>query len=223
MSTWRHIKRAAWRETLLLRTQRQYWVLPICFAITMLTLLQFALDEPELLRTVLPRFYSIIALLVMFLIPEYLFKMDWLSGYLHQYALSPMGFSGAVSVRLFIQALWMGVPLFIVLLLSIYTVDLSPNVCIALVVSIALLLPILFLLSAFSSALTLTLPQSSLLGILILMPFYCPPLIIAQSMVLHAQMDVSFSAEIYLLCAMAMLACAGLPWLMIILLRRALG
>jgi heme exporter protein CcmB len=211
------------REILLLRAQSQSWALPLCFAVTMLILLQFALDEPVLLQTILPRFYSVIMLLVMFLIPDYLFKHDWMSGYLHQYTFSPLGFNGAIGVRLFVQGIGLGLPLCVILVLSMFLTTLPGMVSLALMASLILLLPILFLLAAFSSALTLTLPQTSLLGIVILMPFYCPPLIVAQSMVLHAQMDLSFVSEIYLLCAMAIAACATLPWVIVSLLRRALG
>ena len=211
------------REIALLRAQVQNWALPLCFAVAMLILLQFALDESAILQTVLPRFYSIIILLVMFLIPDYLFKSDWLSGFLPQYALSPIGLSGAMSVRLLVQGVWLGIPLVTVLMLSVFVTGLSASVTIALMASLVLLLPILFLLAAFAGALTLTLPQTGLMGVLILMPFYCPPLIVAQSMVVHAQAGLPFMSEIYLLVAMAIGAVVTLPWLMMILLRRALG
>ncbi|MFI4955851.1 MAG: heme exporter protein CcmB [Gammaproteobacteria bacterium] len=220
MNTW---LAAFHREITLLRVQVQHWALPLCFAVAMLILLQFALDESAMMKNVLPRMYSIIILLVMFLIPDYLFKNDWLSGYLPQYALSPIGLGGAMSVRLLVQGLWMGVPLLIVLLLSVMVTGLSLAVATALMLSLVLLLPILFLLAAFAGALTLTLPQTSLLGVLILMPFYCPPLMAAQSMVVHAQAGLPFVSEIYLLIAMAIGAVATLPWLMVVLLRRALG
>jgi heme exporter protein CcmB len=211
------------REISLLRAQVQNWALPLCFAVAMLILLQFALDEAGMLQTVLPRFYSIIILLVMFLIPDYLFKSDWLSGYLPQYALSPIGLSGAMSIRLLVQGLWMGIPLLAVLMLSVMVAGVSMAISVALILSLVLLLPILFLLAAFAGALTLTLPQTSLLGVLILMPFYCPPLIAAQSMVVHAQAGLPFMSEMYLLIAMAIGAVVTLPWLTIVLLRKALG
>lgn len=215
-------QRALCRETLLLKTQVQHWALPLCFAMALLVLLQFALDEPSLLTTIFPRMYSIIVLLVMFLLPEYIFKNDWTSGYLPQYALSPIGLSGTMLVRLFVQGVWMGVPLFSVLLLSTYVAGVSSNVFLALMISVMLLIPILFLLSAFSGALTLMLSQTSLLGIVILMPFYCPPLIVAQSMVMNAQAGMPFVSEIYLMIAMLIGAVAFLPWVTLILLRSAL-
>jgi heme exporter protein CcmB len=216
-------KAAIVRETSLLQLQVQQWALPLCFAVVMLVLFQFALDDAALLHNVLPRCYSIIALLVMFLIPDYLFKQDWLSGYLHQYALSPLGFNAAIYTRLCVQGLWMGVPLFLVLLLSVFVTGLPNTISLSLLASLGLLLPILFLLAAFSSALTLTLPQTSLLSVVILMPFYCPPLIIAQSMVMHAQMGLPFLSEIYLLCAIMIATCATLPWVIVFLLKKALG
>lgn len=219
-SSW---KNAFLRETALLKTQVQHWVLPLCFAIAMLILLQFAFHEKTIMETVFPRMYSIIILLVMFLIPDYLFKSDWVSGYLPQYALSPLGFAAAIQVRLLVQAVCVGIPLLMVLALSVSVLGVSAAVFMALMSSVLLLLPTLFLLSAFAGALTLTLAQTSLLGVIILMPFYCPPLIIAQSMVMHAQAGLPFASEIYLLCAMAIAAVVMLPWLMIVLLRNALG
>lgn len=215
--------RALQREITLLRSQVQQWALPLCFGVVILVLLQFALDDAGLLQQVLPRLYSIILLLVMFLMPEYIFKMDFVSGYLHQYALSPIGFSGAIMTRLCVLGIWMGVPLLMVLIGSVYMIQMPSVVSTALVISLLLLLPTLFLTAALSSALTLTLPQSSLLGIVILMPLYCPPLIVAQSMIMHAQMGFSFLSEIYLLCAIAMVACVTLPYVIVSLLRNALG
>jgi ABC-type transport system involved in cytochrome c biogenesis permease component len=117
----------------------------------------------------------------------------------------------------------MGLPLLGVLILSVYTMPISSMVISAVILSLVFLLPILFLSAALSSALTITLPQSSLLSIVILMPLYCPPLIVAQSMVMHAQMGVPFLSEIYLLCAMAIASCLALPWLIVFLLRKGLG
>jgi heme exporter protein B len=207
----------------LMRSQTQQWLLPVCVAVVMIMLMQFALDEPAVAREVMPRLYSVIAILVMFLVPDTLFKSDFMTGYLHQYALSPKGFFQAILARLVVQGLWLSVPLLSVLMLFMITTDIDATVNTALMISLVLLIPILFLMAALSSALTITLPQSSLLSMVMLMPLVASPLIIAQSMVMHAQMGAPFLAEIYLLLAIMIAACVALPWLIVWLLRNALG
>lgn len=214
----------AWqRETTLLRTQVQHWALPVCFAVIVLLMLQFALDTQSILNLVLPRMITVIVMLVMFMVPEYLFKSDWQSGYLQQYALSPLGLNTTVAIRLCVQAVWLGVPLLGVMMLATSLLSLPAAVIHALLLSMMALIPTVFLLSAFAGALTLALPESSLLGVVILLPFYCPPLILSQAMILRAQEALPFWSEWYLLMAMMVVSVILLPWLMVVLLRKALG
>ncbi len=199
------------------------WAMPCLFYALVLTLMMFAIGpfDPAL-QAILPRLFLVAVLLAMFLQTEQLFKQDADTGYLAQYILSRLGFANAILIKLFVQFCLQALPLILIAGFAALLGNIASDVSIALLISIALSLPILFLLSAFSASLTLSLQQTGLLNAIILVPLFLPVLLFAESIVLRAQWQEPYMAYVYLLLALLLVSLCTLPFLIIRCLRMSL-
>ncbi len=211
------------REWISLWRSKSIWIMPCLFYGLVLILMMFAVGPFDTnLKIVLPRLFLVALLLALFLQTEQLFKSDYENGYLAQYALSQKGFGFSIGVKLFVQFCLQIIPLVLIVLLATLLGDIDYKVGQALLISVALSLPILFLITAFSAALTLSLKQTGLLNAIILVPFYIPVLLFAESIILRAQWNEPYIAYVYLLLALLILSIVLLPYLIMYCLRISL-
>lgn len=219
---WQAMQQALQREvTLALRPITQCAV-PLLFAALVMTLLHFAVPTEQAV-VLLPRLYAVVFLLAVFLLPESWFKPDRASGYLHQYALSPLGFGLAVSIRLLVRIALVAPALIVLLGAAAWAMGVPSAVVQAQMLGMLLGVPTLFLCAALSAALTVKLKESTLLTIVILMPFYTAPLLLMEWWVMQAQAGLPAVLSVYGLAGLACLSLAGLPWAITGVLHESLG
>jgi heme exporter protein B len=210
-------------ETISQWRSKASWSMPCLFYGLVLTIMIFALGpfDPHL-QTITPRLFLVAVLLAMFLQAEQLFKQDRDNGYLAQYYLSRLGFGKAITAKLLVQFCLQAVPLLAIATIAAILGGIPSEISMAVVLSISLAMPLLFLLTAFAAALTVSLQQTGLLNAIILVPLYLPVLLFAQSIVLRAQWGEPYIAFVYLLLAALIIAVCVLPYLIIHCLRMSL-
>lgn len=200
-------------EILLLKTQLGAWIQPWLFFGLVITVILFALGpfEPELQRFV-PRLMVIVALLALFMQTDQLFKPDWQAGSLSQYYLSPMGWGVWLTVRLFLMGMILVLPLLLWACLAAWLAQVPGNVIMAMGLGLALSMPALFLITALAGALTVALPQTSLLNAIILLPLYLPGLLLTETLIVRAQWGEPYGAFVACLLILCFISLLSLPW-----------
>lgn len=168
------------------------WIYPLLFLI--LTIILFPLSisaDPILLKKISAGIYWVVVLFLVLLMLDQLFRNDWKEGDLEQLILLPNELSIVLFIKLLVFCLVICMSLFTVtpiLSLSLFIPIMALK---TLYLTILLGTPTLIFLGGIARALTLGLPQSGLLIILIIIPFYIPVLIFASSAVALASLGLS--------------------------------
>lgn len=196
------------RRDLILAYRRRGEILtPLVFFVIVAVLFPLALDpRRELLRTIAPAVVWIAALLSSMLAQSALFGHDYEDGTLEQLVLSPQPLELLVLVRVLAHWLVTGLPLVVVSPLLATMLAFPPDSVGVLVAGLALGTPVLSMLGAIGSAVTVGLRRSGMLLPILVLPLCVPILVFgARSAALAAQ-QAPTSAPLYLLAALLVLS-----------------
>jgi heme exporter protein B len=207
------LSKAFHSEWTLIRTHLGAWALPWIFFGLVITVILFALGpfEPEL-AVFVPRLMVIVALLALFMQTDQLFKPDWQAGCLSLYAVSPVGWSLWLWVRLFLMGMILVPPLVIWAGLAAWLAQVPGPVIQALILALILSMPSLYLITALAATLTVALPQAGILNAIILLPLYLPILLFTQTLIVRAQWGEPYGALAVVLGLILIVLLLILPW-----------
>ncbi len=167
--------------------------------------------EPEILRTIAPGVVWIAALLAALFSLENLFKADFLDGTLEQLALSPHPLPLLAAGKVLAHWLISGLPMIVLAPLLALLLTMSPAATAALVMTLALGTPLLSLIGAVGTALTVGLKRGGVLLTLLILPLYIPVLIFATNAVSAAAAGMPISGQLYFLGSLLALAITLAP------------
>ncbi|BCX89129.1 heme exporter protein B [Methylomarinovum tepidoasis] len=167
--------------------------------------------EPEILRTIAPGIIWIAALLSALFSLENLFKTDFADGTLEQLALSPHPLPWLVTAKVLAHWLVSGLPMLLLAPVLALLLSLSQPATLALLATLALGTPLLSLIGAVGTALTVGLRRGGVLLTLLVLPLYIPVLIFATGAVGAAAAGLPISGQLYFLAALLALASTLAP------------
>lgn len=168
--------------------------------------------EPEILRTIAPGVIWIAALLAALFSLENLFKADFLDGTLEQLALSPHPLPLLAAGKVIAHWLISGLPMIILAPVLALLLTMSKDATLALVMTLALGTPLLSLIGAVGTALTVGLKRGGVLLTLLVLPLYIPVLIFATNAVTAATAGMPISGQLYFLGSLLVLAATLAPF-----------
>ena len=178
--------------------------------------------EPALLRAMAPGVLWIAALLAAMLALGRLFSADYADGTLEQLALAPQPLGVLIAGKVGAHWLSTGLPLVLIAPVLGLQFDLGGEVLGVLTASLLLGTPVLSLLGAIGSALTLGLRAAQLLVPLLVLPLTVPVLIFGAGAVDAAQAGMGAGAHLSLLGGLLALAAFFAPWAAAVAVRIAL-
>ncbi len=201
------------RDVRLAFRSRSELALQLLFFIIVITLFPLGVTpEPTLLATMAPGVVWLAALLSALLSLSRLFQTDFADGTLEQMVLSPFPLAALVFGKIFAHWLSSGVPLVVLSPLAGVQFGLSGEEIGILVASLLLGTPILSLLGAIGSALTLGLRAGSSLLALLVLPLFVPVIIFGAGAVEAVRSGLSAEPHLSLLGAGLLLAGIGAPF-----------
>jgi heme exporter protein B len=212
MLYWKLARSVLLREITLRYRKQGEWFNSILFFVVIVSIFPFsAAPNPELLHQFGPGIIWVAAVLSVLLSMHHLFRDDYLDGSLQDIILGPFPLSIVVFFKVIGQWLIFSAPLFLVSPLLALLFHLSPKAIGVLMTTLLLGTLILNFLGAVISALTVSLRNSSLLTILILLPLYVPILIFATNAVMSMENGVSYTAPLILLLAFCIITLCFTP------------
>ncbi len=167
--------------------------------------------EPEVLRTIAPGVVWIAALLAALFSLENIFKTDFLDGTLEQLALSPHPLPLLAAAKVLAHWLVSGLPMIVLAPVLALLLTMSQAATLALVTTLALGTPLLSLIGAVGTALTVGLKRGGVLLTLLVLPLYIPVLIFATNAVSAASAGMPISGQLYFLGSLLVLASSLAP------------
>lgn len=189
------------------------WLHPLVIFLLILTLFALAVgNEPTLLARLAVAVVWIAALLSLVIGMDGLFKEDFDNGALAQVITASTGLPLWVLVRLFVHWLFGAGMVALLSLLATPLFGLSLSGSVVLGVSVLVGSPMMLMLGAIASALTLTVKNGAVLLPLIALPLQLPVLIFAVGAVERFMMGLSFLPVFALLLAGSILALIIAPW-----------
>jgi len=193
--------------------RRQELAQPIIFFVLVITLLVIAVGPDEtVFAAIAPSSVWIAVLLATTLNLDNLFLDDYRNGIIEQLALSPAALPGLVCAKVAAQWILCAGPLILTALAIALLFGAGPEVALALGASLLLGSPILSLVGAVASALTVGLRGGAMLIALIILPLYIPTLIFGTTAVHNAQLGLPAVAELYFLAGLAVMAACLAPF-----------
>lgn len=170
---------------------------PLLFFAIMICLFPLGISpQPQLLHVLAPGLIWIVVLLAILLTLHPLFEADFFDGTLEQMLLSPQSLPIIILAKLTAHWLLSIFPLLLLALIFAPLLHLSIVAFSTLLISLLLGTPVLLLIGAIGRALTLGLRHSSLLVMLLILPFYIPVLILGAGSVLLASDNISVNGQL---------------------------
>ena len=186
---------------------------PLVFFFIVVTMFVLALGPyADTLRLVAPAVIWVAALLASTLSLDMMFHSDLEDGSLEQFLLSPHPLLIIVSAKILAHWLLTAAPLIVAALFLGLMVYLPPTAMIPLLVTLLLGTPVLSLVGAVLTALTVGLRGSGILLTLLILPLYVPVLIFSVATVDNAVKALTVTGELYFLGAMLVLAATLAPF-----------
>ncbi len=212
------------RDLLLTFRYRSEWINTLFFFIMVTSLFPLGISpEPKLLQQIAPGVVWIAALLATLLSIDSLFRHDFDDGCLETLLLSPEPLFVLVLAKIAAHWCVTGLPLTLIAPLLGGMLYLDQHTLSVLLASLLLGTPILSLISAIGSALTVGLKKGGVLIALIALPLYVPVLIFGASAVLAASESLPYTGQLLYLAAMLVLAVTLAPFAIAGSLRVSLG
>jgi heme exporter protein B len=211
------------RDLRLAQRRRIEALLPLGFFITSVGLFPFGVGpEPQTLRQIGPGIVWVCALLAAMLSVMQMFAGDHQDGSLEQFLVSPRSLVGVVWGKVLAHWLVSGLPLVLASPLFAVWFDQPFDAAVMLALTLALGTPVLSLLGALGSALTLGLRSGAALVFLLVLPLTIPVLIFGIGAISAVEAGISAAPHLSLLGALLILNALGLPWATAAALRIAL-
>ena len=194
------------RDIQLAYRQRASFIYPLLFFLLIAMFFPLAgTADSRILKEIGPSVIWVAALLSCFLALDQLFRQDYEDGSLEQMILSPRSLSILVFAKVCAHWLITALPIIILSPLVAQMYYLSPFATWILCVSLLIGTPILSLIGAVISAITVSLNQSGMLLALLVMPLIIPVLIFAAGAVGAANDGISVLAPLAILSAILIL------------------
>lgn len=201
------------RDLSLVMRRRQDIVTAVVFLVIVVTLFPLAVSpEQSVLREIAPGVVWVAALLATLLTLERLFGDDYRDGTLEQLLLLPAPLTLVVLVKLAAHWLVTGLPLVLVSPLLGMQLGLAASEIGVLFITLLLGTPILTLVGAIGSALTLGVRGGGALVVVLMVPLYVPVLILGAGAVALASDGAGIQAHLSLMGALLALALPLAPW-----------
>ena len=186
---------------------------PLVFFFIVVTMFVLALGPYQnTLNQVAPAIIWVAALLASTLSLDMLFHSDLEDGSLEQFLLSPYPLIFTVIAKITSHWLLTAAPLILAALFLGVMVYLPQNAMLPLLVTLLLGTPVLSLVGAVLTALTVGLRGSGILLTLLILPLYIPVLIFSVATVDNAVKGLAITGELYFLGAMLVLAVTLAPF-----------
>lgn len=201
------------RDLLIGMRHRSELVNPLVFFFIVVTLFVLALGPYEAtLKQVAPAVIWVAVLLASTLSLDMMFHSDLDDGSLEQFLLSPHSLIIIISAKIAAHWLLTAAPLIVSALFLGLMVYLPLKAILPLLLTLLLGTPVLSLVGAVLSALTVGLRGSGILLTLLILPLYIPVLIFSVASVNNAVKDLAITGELYFLGAMLVLAVTLAPF-----------
>lgn len=218
------LKTLLWRDFTLAARNRSEWLNPLLFFVFAAILFPLGIGpDTTILKQIAPGIIWVVALLAALLSLDMIFRADYEDGSLEQLTLSPYPFSALVLGKILVHWLLTGLPLILLspLLSTFFHMDLDAT----LIMMQTLLLgtPVLSLIGAIGSALTVGLKRGSMLLSLLVLPLYVPVLIFGANAVAAASAGLDISGHLMLIAALLALALTLAPLATAAALRASIG
>ncbi|MBN2700194.1 MAG: heme exporter protein CcmB [Methylohalobius sp. ZOD2] len=185
---------------------------PMLFFLMIVSLYPLGISpEPDILRTIAPGVVWIAALLAALFSLENLFRNDFQDGTLEQLLLSPHPLAVLILAKVLAHWLVSGLPMLLLAPLLGLLLDLPAAGQWALIETLALGTPLLSLIGAIGTALTVGLQRGGVLLTLLVMPLYIPVLIFATNAVTAATVGMPITGQLYFLASLLALALTLVP------------
>ncbi|GAB6068479.1 heme exporter protein CcmB [Methylothermus subterraneus] len=197
---------------------------PMLFFLLIVSLYPLGIGpQPEILRTIAPGAVWIAALLAALLSLENLFRSDFHDGTLEQLLLSPHPLPLLISAKVLAHWLVSGLPLLLLAPVVGVLLNLPARGLWALLATLALGTPLLSLIGAIGTALTVGLRRGGILLTLLVLPLYIPVLIFATQAVVAAVAGMPIAGQLYFLAALLVLGLTLVPPTLAAAVRISLG
>ncbi len=197
--------------TIALRRKIDY-LNPLGFFLLIILLFPLAItSDIKMLALIGPGVIWIGLLFANLLSVENLFSVDFEDGTLEQMWLNSNSFILVILGKLIVYWILTAFPLIGISVLAGILYELNIKIIYLLLSSLLLGSPVLVLLSALGSALTLGLRNRGLVLILLVIPLFIPILIFGAGAVNHAAQAMAFESQLYFLGALLILALTFLP------------
>lgn len=185
---------------------------PLIFMLICVSLFPLALGaEVNLLNRIAPGVFWVLALLSTQLTLENLFQGDYEDGSLEQWLLAPYPLPLLIAAKILAHWLVSALPLIAMTPLISVLLGIPAPVFQALIVTLLLGTPVLGLIGAVGAALTVTQRRGGVLLSLLVLPLYIPVLIFATTALEQAAAGLPYTAHLYLLGSLAVLALVMAP------------
>lgn len=224
MSTASASKAVLLRDLKRLIRRRNDLVQPLIFFVIVITLLGLAVGPDEqIFAAIAPAGVWIAVLLATTINLDAMFLSDYQDGTIEQLVLSPASLPALVGAKIGAHWLATASPQIVIAVLVGAIIGLEANVVAALGATLLLGSPILSLIGAVASALTVGLRGGAVLLALIILPLYMPTLIFGTAAVHNAALGLPIDAELYFLAGLATLSASLAPFGTAAALRIRLG
>ncbi|MFT4563516.1 MAG: heme exporter protein B [Gammaproteobacteria bacterium] len=193
--------------------RQQDLVQPLVFFVIIVTLLGLAVGpESTIFAQIAPAGVWIAVLLATTINLDSMFLSDFQDGTIELLLLGATPLPALVAAKILAHWLASACPQIVIAALVAAVLGIEPTVIGALVLTLILGSPILSLVGAVASALTVGLRGGAMLQALIILPLYMPTLIFATSAMHNAALDLPIDAELYFLAGLAVLAATLAPF-----------
>lgn len=200
------------RECLLTWRRPAEWLNPLLFFILVAMLFPLSMTpDLKILQFIGPGILWVAVILAVLLSLTRLFQPDYDDGSLEQWLFSPQPLPLLIFAKITAHWLMLCIPLMVLMPILALMFHLSAAVIGVLFITLLLGTPLLILLGAIGSALTVSLRHSGLLLALIILPLYIPTLIFATSAINAASFGQPVAAPLAWLGALLALALVLAP------------
>ncbi len=218
------LKTLLWRDFTLAARNKSEWLNPLLFFVFAAVLFPLGIGpDTVILKQIAPGIIWVVALLAALLSLDTMFRADYEDGSLEQLTLSPYPFGMLVLGKIAVHWLLTGLPLILLspLLATFFHLDFDATLI--LMQTLLLGTPVLSLVGAIGSALTVGLKRGSMLISLLVLPLYVPVLIFGANAVAASTVGLDISGHLMLIAALLALALTLAPLATAAALRASIG
>jgi len=218
------LKILLWRDFTLAARNKSEWMNPLLFFIFAAILFPLGIGpDTAILKQIAPGIIWIVALLAALLSLDTMFRADYDDGSLEQLTMSPYSFATLILGKVSIHWILTGLPLILLspLLATFFHLDAASTLI--LMQTLLLGTPVLSLVGAIGSALTVGLKRGSMLISLLVLPLYVPVLIFGANAVSASSAGLDISGHLMLIGSLLVLALTLAPMATAAALRASIG